>query len=286
MLENLEILSLVIMRVRNQLAIVGFLCIFLSCSTSKQLVSNTKSDEGVIRYEKKYDSISDTYYYLTHIKHTDNNGKLLKLQHAHAQKSKGETVVEFSQRMGNPILAMNASTMYRISPDSIKPNGVQIIKGEIVQDKFKEAYALGIKDNNELISYVPEKRAAAILEEGVQDALTAFMPLIENYKPVHDRVLAIPKHGLEKHPRQVIAQFENLDLLILSCGGRTFDGTGMTAKDLIRILKDIEVKFAYNLDGGGSVSTVINGERITKKIDENGTKDRLRPNFLYILKNE
>lgn len=30
MLENLEILSLVIMRVRNQLAIVGFLCIFLS----------------------------------------------------------------------------------------------------------------------------------------------------------------------------------------------------------------------------------------------------------------
>lgn len=57
MLENLEILSLVIMRVRNQLAIVGFLCIFLSCSTSKQLVSNTKSDEGVIRYEKKYDSI-------------------------------------------------------------------------------------------------------------------------------------------------------------------------------------------------------------------------------------
>lgn len=103
MLENLEILSLVIMRVRNQLAIVGFLCIFLSCSTSKQLVSNTKSDEGVIRYEKKYDSISDTYYYLTHIKHTDNNGKLLKLQHAHApQKSKGETVVEFSAENGEP----------------------------------------------------------------------------------------------------------------------------------------------------------------------------------------
>lgn len=60
----------------------------------------------------------------------------------------------------------------------------------------------------------------------------------------------------------------------------------MTAKDLIRILKDIEVKFAYNWTEEAVVSTVINGERITKKIDENGTKDRLRPNFLYILKNE
>ena len=59
----------------------------------------------------------------------------------------------------------------------------------------------------------------------------------------------------------------------------------MTAKDLIRILNEMDVKFAYNLDGGGSVSTIINGERITKQIDKNGTEDRLRPNFLYINQN-
>lgn len=157
MLENLEILSLVIMRVRNQLAIVGFLCIFLSCSTSKQLVSNTKSDEGVIRYEKKYDSISDTYYYLTHIKHTDNNGKLLKLQHAHAQKSKGETVVEFSQRMGNPILAMNASTMYRISPDSIKPNGVKSSKVKLFRINLKKPMLWGLRTIMNLFPMSPKK---------------------------------------------------------------------------------------------------------------------------------
>lgn len=52
---------------------------------------------------------------------------------------------------------MNASTMYRISPDSIKPNGVQIIKGEIVQDKFKEAYALGIRTIMNLFPMSPKK---------------------------------------------------------------------------------------------------------------------------------
>ena len=59
----------------------------------------------------------------------------------------------------------------------------------------------------------------------------------------------------------------------------------MTGKDLIRILIKLDVKFAYNLDGGGSVATVINGERITKQIDGNGTKDRLRANFLSIFEN-
>lgn len=50
----------------------------------------------------------------------------------------------------------------------------------------------------------------------------------------------------------------NLDILILSCGGRGFDGDGMTAKEMMKILKRLNVKFAFNLDGGGSVSTVIN----------------------------
>lgn len=52
----------------------------------------------------------------------------------------------------------------------------------------------------------------------------------------------------------------------------------MTAQDVIRILQQHEVKFTYMLDGGGSISTVINGKRITKQINGNGTKDKARPN--------
>lgn len=230
--------------------------------------------------ECAYDIESSTYYFLTQINHKDKNGKLIKLKHAHSIKEKGETVREFAQRV-NCTLAFNASTM-RAVDDGIKPNGVQIIDGDIIQNIKTTAYTLGIKDNNLLVAYKPGVNIHDILKDGVNDALTAFGPLIEDYRTVSDEVLKIRGNYSEKHPRQVIAQLGNLDLLFLSCGGRGFDGEGMTAQDVIRILQQHEVKFAYMLDGGGSVSTVVNGELITKKIDKNGTAERLRPNFLYI----
>lgn len=262
-------------------------CLFLflvSCNTSKKAIYEN-ADNKDISYEKKYDEISDTYYYLTLVKHKDKQGKILKLQLAHADKETGETVVEFSDRMGSPMLAMNSSTMYKLEDKKIKPHGVQIIDSKIVQDREYFGYTLGFGENNVLRAFKPGVNAQEVLDAGVTNALGSFMPIIENHTPVDDGVIDVAKHGFEKHPRQAIAQFDNLDLLILSCGGRGFDGTGMTAKDMIRILSDIDVKFAFNLDGGGSVATVIDGKRITKMIDKKGTKDRLRPNFLYIFRN-
>lgn len=79
-----------------------------------------------------------------------------------------------------------------------------------------------------------------------------------------------------------------MDIMYLSCGGRGFDGAGMKISDVIRILKGFkeDVMFAYNLDGGGSTTTVIYGDQITKKIDKKGTEDRTRANCLYIEQNK
>src|SRR5690606_8689384 len=108
------------------------------------------------------------------------------------------------------------------------------------------------------------------------------IPIIENHQPVEEGLLDLVANLRQKHPRQVIAQMENLDLVFLSCGGRGFGGQGMTMEDVTRILMERKVKFAFNLDGGGSVSTVVDGALITEKIDVRGTMERLRPNFLYV----
>src|SRR5690606_27792627 len=139
-----------------------------------------------------------------------------------------------------------------------------------------------IKPDNEFVVYPPGTTATEILKDGVQDALTAFIPLIQNHKEVDDSILSLTGAFKAQHPRQIIAQMENLDIIFLSCGGRGFDGKGMTAMDVTRILKREDVKFAFMLDGGGSTSTVVDGTLITKKIDKHGTKERLRPNFLYV----
>lgn len=252
------------------------LLLYTCCASN---VGNQQSDKDFFKVTRAFDKESSTYYFLTHINHKDKNGKIIKLKHAHSIKEQGETVREFAQRV-NCTLAFNSSTMRKVD-DGIKPNGVQIIDGKVVQDLRTSAYILGIRENNQLVAYSPTVAIEEILNDGIMNALTAFGPLIEEHKIVSDELLQIRKNYDDKHPRQVIAQLDNLDILFLSCGGRGFDGKGMTARDVIRILQQHKVKFAYMLDGGGSTSTVVNGELITKKIDKNGTVERPRPNFLY-----
>ncbi|MGX5817072.1 phosphodiester glycosidase family protein [Chitinophaga lutea] len=248
---------------------------------ASSMVCKAAGKDSIYTITKRYDETSATWYFLTHIQHTDNKGRLVKLLHSHAARDSGETVREFAGR-AHCRLAFNASTQKKAGSPIRVASGIQIVDGKIVQDAVSTAYTLGIKDNNELVAYHPSVRAAEILKDGTNNALTAFVPLIENHQPVSAGVLAIRKGNAEKHPRQIIAQLDNLDLLFLSCGGRGYDGEGMDARDVIRILQALNVKFAFMLDGGGSTSVVVNGALITTKIDQKGTAERPRPNFLYI----
>ena len=260
-----------------KIQLIYLLLIIVSCGTTNE--GNTR-DNRDFTVQRLFDNQSSTYYYLTHICHKDRNGKIIQMKHAHSIEGSGETVREFAQRV-KCRLAFNASTMQRATEGGIVPNGKQIVDGIIKRDGNTTAYTLGIRENNTLKAFKPEANVNDILNDGFNNALTAFGPLIEDFHPASEEALKVRRNYDEKHPRQVIAQFNNLDILFLSCGGRGFDGDGMTARDVIRILQTKGVRFAYMLDGGGSVSTVINGELITKKIDAKGTKERKRPDFLY-----
>ncbi|QNL48807.1 phosphodiester glycosidase family protein [Olivibacter sp. SDN3] len=238
--------------------------------------------DSVYTVTRHYDEISETYYHLTEINREDNNGNTIRLMNGHAAKVEGETGTEFARRM-DCCVAFNASMgKSNLPPNVREPVGIQIIDGNIVQALTSRRYTLGIKDENELLAYLPWETAANMLTDGANDALTAFIPLIEDHQPVPQAVLDSVGNSSVKHPRQVIAQYDNGNVLVLSCGGRGYDGEGMTAQDLVRILSALDVRFAFNLDGGGSVTTMVNGERITPLIDGNGTLERARPNWLYV----
>ena len=271
------------MKIIHSLIISCISLLFVSCASTR---TNTQADQAIkseyYTITKHYDEPSKTWYFLTKIDHKDKQGKLIKLRLALAEKDTGETVRQFAVRTGT-MLAFNASTQRKPTPETKAPSGTQIVEGKIVQELPKNTYTLGIKANNELVAYPPGTSAASMLQDGAINALTAFIPLIEDHKNVHDSLLTIVQNFNEIHPRQVIAQFDNLGLLFLSCGGRGFDGEGMTSKDLMRVLQKLNVKFAYMLDGGGSTSTVVGKTLITKMIDEKGTQERTRPNFLYFM---
>lgn len=251
----------------------------------KPIQSDFLYNDEYIKVEKKWDETSKTYYFLSRITHKDKTGNILKLKLATSVVDSGEIVPVFAKRTGNPIIATNASTVLSNNPPWPKINsGNIIINGQIIQERSTKNYTLGIKHNNELVAYPSGTTAQYMINDGVVNALTAFTPLIQNSISVSDAVINLVANQSVPNPRQVIAQFDNMDILFLSCGGRGFDGEGMTAKDVIRILQGLNenIRFAYNLDGGGSTTTVIYGDLITKKIDKNGTENRTRADFLYI----
>ena len=275
---------------------LGAVFLFTSAGISTANIDRPNQDSAEIIIEgpnvvvrKQRDRRTNTVYYLTRIKHKDKKGRLLKLRQSLAASDSGETVTNFYERIGNPLFAINCSTVRSNATSTRAVSRLLIIDGQMVTDRTaSNRFTLGIKKNNLLLAYDPGTTAQEILEDGTRNAVTAFTPLIINHRPVPDEILKMVKNYAKENPRQVIAQFDNMDLLILSCGGRGYEGKGLKARDVIRILQELKdtVRFAYNLDGGVSTTTVVKGQLITPKIDGHGTKLRMRASFLYVQPNE
>jgi Phosphodiester glycosidase len=224
---------------------------------------------------KKYrDAISLTDYYLTTISNLDSEGSIIELKRGFASDvpndGTSETARSFANRH-NATLTLNASVF---DTNTFLPIGTDIFDGMIINENLtRNYYTLGIKADNTLVAYPPGTTAQSIIDDGCENALSSFIPLIENGASVSQTVLDMYGGGTERHPRQVIAQFSNKDILIFTCEGRTQQNQGMTSDDLVRILLAQGVNFAYMLDGGGSAQTVVRGSTINSSVFEENEEE-------------
>src|SRR5699024_3106895 len=228
---------------------------------------------------------SETGYYITVIKHKDEEGNINVLHHdvfINNQKTIREFAVD-----NNATVAINAG--YSITKDQMQ--GLTMVNGEVVNykpienDRLDDMYILGIKKDNTMMSFRSDTSITELKENGIYNAVNTFTHLIEDDLNVIYELLNV-KDRKEKHPRQVIGQLNNKDIIIMSTGGRGVNGKGMTASELVRILFKHGAVFAHMLDGGGSVSTVVNGVQINRSIDSRGTSERTNAQSLYIKKNK
>lgn len=153
-----------------------------------------------------------------------------------------------------------------------KADGITIINGEILKstgvEQFAvEQYVLGITEDGEMKAYI-NKTAEDILSDGAIYALTGFVPLIQNGVTVDDSILAVCPHYNSRHPRQIVGVLKDGNYFTFCCDGRTDGENGMTLKECIdTMLNDFKVKFAFNLDGGGSTQTTVGKKQINRVID-------------------
>lgn len=229
--------------------------------------------------EKLFDDTSKTYYYITKIPAKDKNGCPIKLKVGVANDNPMantlESTLAFAARK-NATVAINAG-VYDV--DTLMPLGTLIIDSKVLyeamptEDKYQ---FLGIKANGTIKTYSRGTTAAAMLRDGVTDAVCIFGSLLE-------KGVAVEQTDDRKDPRQSIGVDQYGNIIIVTCDGRTYESAGMTYADLARIHYSNGSYNAWILDGGGSASTVVRGIKQNENIDYN-IIDRAINNFLYVAK--
>jgi exopolysaccharide biosynthesis protein len=169
------------------------------------------------------------------------------------------------------------------SPATHKIDGIAVQNGVVVNNVPAVYHAgsmpLTIDANGDL-SYAPSSaNANELVASGIVSAICGFCPIIVDYNTVSPPTVSNVSHFTQNAQRQIIGQFGNGDYAIITCEGRNFNNSdGWTIAEAQTICKKLGLKFAYNLDGGGSTQTVI-GKKQLNIIYEN-EKGRTLPSFI------
>ena len=242
-------------------------------------------DNAIVYYgeevytEKKHDDVSNNDYYITHIPKLDYKGNKIELRVGIANDNPAlntlESTIDFANRK-NATLCINAG-YFNINTN--EPIGGIIQNGEVIRgiQPGTAKYNYITIDINGRLGYKPYNYSVnQMVAEGIKQAFCGTAILIDSgINQIQD--------DTSREPRQAIGQKRDGEFIILTCDGRTRNNEGMSYDDLIRIFNEYNVFNAYNLDGGGSTSTVLRGIKQNENIDSL-YKDRAVSNFLYISK--
>ncbi len=145
-------------------------------------------------------------------------------------------------------------------------DGIVIENGVVIYD-HPGTYHVGclpltIDSNGNLDKAATDASAATLAANGIVSAVMGFCPIIENYAAVNPlpdvNINGEGNHFNQNAQRQIFGQFGNGDYAIVSCAGRSTDNSdGWTMAEAQAVCIRLGLKFAYNLDGGKSVTTFI-----------------------------
>lgn len=165
--------------------------------------------------------------------------------------------------------------------------GLVIRNGELYRDKEGDRDHLLIMDDGSLralpMGEYEAGKGEAWLAEGVEQSFI-FGPLLV----VDGEATQLPKKyvintkGSVREPRTGIGFVEENHYVLLVADGRRRDWSdeGMTLPEMQEVFLAHGCSVAYNLDGGGSSTLVLNGERINKT---SGSRERNVSDIVYFV---
>ena len=182
-----------------------------------------------------------------------------------------ETPLEAAKRTG-AVLCVNGGGFYSFIQDGKKytlPIANTVIDGKLINGFHppvgpnEDVFLAGITRDGELVGrifYTEDE----VYESGIWHGVSFVPILIQNGMP-----LELPeKWQNTRHPRTIIGEYANGDLILIVVDGRQEDWSiGVTLERLQIKLIELGVKEAYNLDGGGSSTFIFGGEVLNRPSD-------------------
>ena len=232
------------------------------------------SDNMVLDYE--FDASTNANYTALRIYQTKKDGtKQFPFVRVPSSKT---TALDLANAEGW-FLTINAGLGYT----GVPIDGIAIQNGVLIHDSPAE-YHIGAMpitiDGSGTLGYTAaDPSGVTLISQGIISAIMGFCPIIVNYEPVDPPTVQHVTHFTQNVQRQIIGQFGNGDYAIITCEGRDYDHSdGWTIAEAQTICQKLGLKFAYNLDGGGSTETVL-GKKQINTIYEN-TTGRQVPSFI------
>ena len=181
------------------------------------------------------------------------------LKTALANNTYGRNITDTTSDMAannNAILAINGDYY------GARQSGYVIRNGKIYRDTSGNRDALVIQKNGEF-KFVSESEtnASDLLQDGVLQVFS-FGPVLLNNGEISVGENDEVGMAMASNPRTAIGYLGNNHYVFVVSDGRTSESAGLSLYELASFMKDLGVKDAYNLDGGGSSTMVFKGEII------------------------
>lgn len=233
--------------------------------------------------ENYYDEITTakyrnytTDYYITTVPYRDKENKIIDMYIGKAKNS-SQTPLKYAQ---DNYTSLTINATLNVNGDaSVISNGNILVERDVssLDDIYKY---IGFKSDRTVVDYQANQTSAQqMLNDGCLQAFLSYYKIVDNgvaidfvNKTLYDGAGQEIIH--EKHPRQCLGIKSDKTIVILTCDGRTYYDRGLTSEECASILVNEGCVNAWNLDGGGSTSTIIKGSKLNKNIDNQGITDR------------
>jgi exopolysaccharide biosynthesis protein len=202
------------------------------------------------------------------------------LKTALANNTYGRNITDTTSDMAannNAVLAINGDYY------GARQNGYVIRNGKLYRDTSGNRDALVIQKNGEF-KFVSESETSAseLLQEGALQVFS-FGPVLLNNGEISVGENDEVGMAMASNPRTAIGYLGNNHYVFVVSDGRTSESAGLSLYELASFMKELGVKDAYNLDGGGSSTMVFKGE-ITNNPTTSGRsgEERAVSDIVYI----